>query len=102
MSHLGFDPMSCKALYRVRNWRIYNQSLIDRGNITVWFAPEAIKGWQNHQRSLAETAMLRFKKILGGHLASKYIADQTIEARIKAQILNRMTHFGMPDSYKMS
>jgi hypothetical protein len=42
--------MSCKALYRVRNWRIYNQSLIDRGNITFWFAPEAIKGWQSAKK----------------------------------------------------
>ena len=60
------------------------------------------KGTPYHQRSLAETAMLRFKKILGSHLASRKTANQAAEARIKAQILNRMTHFGMPDSYKVS
>ena len=42
--------MSSKTLYRVRNWRAYHQALVDRGNITVWFAPEAIKGWQSERR----------------------------------------------------
>lgn len=60
------------------------------------------KGTCYHQRSLAETAMLRFKKILGGHLASRKTANQVAEARIKAQILNRMTHLGMPESFKVS
>ncbi len=59
------------------------------------------KGTPYHQRSLAETGMLRFKKILGSHLASRKTANQAAEARIKAQILNRMTHLGMPESYKV-
>ena len=42
--------MSSKTLYRVRNWRTYSQALVDRGNITVRFAPEAIKGWQSDLR----------------------------------------------------
>ena len=46
--------------------------------------------------------MLRFKKILGDQLASRKTANQVAEARIKAQILNRMTHFGMAESYKVS
>ncbi len=46
--------------------------------------------------------MLRFRKILGDDLATKNIANQVTEARIKAQILNRMTYFGMPASYKIS
>jgi hypothetical protein len=60
------------------------------------------KGTCYHQRSLVETAMLRFRKILGDDLATKNIANQVTEARIKAQILNRMTYFGMPASYKIS
>lgn len=60
------------------------------------------QGTPYHQRSLAETAMLRFKKIRGCQLASRKTANQVTEARIKAQILNRMTHFGMPESYKVS
>jgi hypothetical protein len=34
-----------KAKYRVRNWRDYNRSLVQRGNITVWFSPDAIDKW---------------------------------------------------------
>ena len=59
------------------------------------------KGTPYHQRSLAETAMLRFKKILGAQMASRKTANQVREARIKAQILNRMTHFGMPESHRV-
>jgi hypothetical protein len=34
-----------KAKYRIRNWNQYNKSLIQRGNITVWFSEDAIKKW---------------------------------------------------------
>lgn len=34
-----------KITYRVRNWKDYNRSLINRGNLTIWFSEDAIKGW---------------------------------------------------------
>lgn len=37
--------MGTKAKYRVRNWRDYNKSLIQRGSINVWFSDDAIKHW---------------------------------------------------------
>lgn len=37
--------MPKKIAYRVRNWKHYNQSLINRGNLTIWFSEEAIKSW---------------------------------------------------------
>ena len=37
--------MSAKSLYRIRNWSQYNRSLVDRGNVTVWFSQDAINGW---------------------------------------------------------
>lgn len=52
-----------------------------------------------HQRSLAETAMFRFKIIFGDHLQARKIEQQITEARIKSAALNRMTQLGMPDSY---
>lgn len=55
-----------------------------------------------HQRSLAETAMFRFKTILGDHLVSRKIEQQITEARIKCLALNRMTQLGMPDSYRVA
>ena len=37
--------MSSKAKHRIRNWKDYNKSLIQRGSITVWFSEDAIKKW---------------------------------------------------------
>lgn len=34
-----------KSQYKVTNWKAYNQSLRNRGNITVWFTEEAIQQW---------------------------------------------------------
>jgi len=59
-------------------------------------------GTNYHQRSLAETAMFRFKTILGSRLASRKSGNQLAESLIKAQIINRMTQFGMPESYRKS
>lgn len=53
-----------------------------------------------HRRSLAETAMYRFKVIFGSHLKSRRMAQQVTEAKVKCAALNRMTHLGMPDSYR--
>jgi len=55
-----------------------------------------------HQRSLAETAMFRFKTILGDHLSARVLPNQQTEARIKCAALNRMTQLGMPDSYRVA
>ena len=52
-----------------------------------------------HRRSLAETAMFRFKTIFGDHLAAREEQRQKTEARIKSAALNRMTRLGMPESY---
>jgi hypothetical protein len=34
-----------KTKYRVTNWSEYDQALVERGNITLWITPLAIKGW---------------------------------------------------------
>jgi transposase len=34
-----------KSRYKVTNWAEYNQSLRERGNITLWFTQEAIEKW---------------------------------------------------------
>ncbi len=54
-----------------------------------------------HRRSLAETGMFRFKTILGGKLQSRKQENQFQEMIIKCAALNRMTHLGMPESYKV-
>ncbi len=55
-----------------------------------------------HMRSLAETTMFRFKTIFGDRLSARLLETQTTQAIICCAALNRMTHLGMPDSYKVS
>jgi hypothetical protein len=54
-----------------------------------------------HRRSLAETAMARFKRIIGPQLQAREWARQKVEVQIGCAILNRLTHLGMPKSYKI-
>lgn len=54
-----------------------------------------------HRRSIAETAMFRYKTIFTDKLRSRKQENQFQEMHIKSAILNRMTHLGMPDSYKV-
>ena len=53
-----------------------------------------------HRRSLVETHMFRLKTILGGILKGRKLETQTVEAKIMAKILNKMTSLGMPKSVK--
>jgi hypothetical protein len=34
-----------KQKYQVRNWKEYNQSLVNRGKITLWLDDEAVNHW---------------------------------------------------------
>ena len=55
-----------------------------------------------HVRSLAETAVFRLKTIFGDELSTRLIETQTTQAFIRCAALNRMTHLGMPQSYKVA
>ena len=63
------------------------------------------KGWKQqsgyHRRSLAETAMFRYKQIVGNKLRVREMGNQQVESRLGCKILNRMTHLGRPESYKV-
>jgi hypothetical protein len=39
-----------KERYRTRNWKEYNQSLVNRGSITFWFNEDAIGKWYSIER----------------------------------------------------
>ncbi len=54
-----------------------------------------------HRRSLAETGVFRFKTIFSDKLQSRKQENQFQEMIIKCAALNRMTHLGMPESYKV-
>jgi len=63
------------------------------------------KAWKKrsgyHIRSLAETAMSRLKTIFGNELSARLIETQTTQAVIRCAALNKMTHLGMPQAYKV-
>ena len=59
-------------------------------------------GWQRlvgyGRRSLGETAMFRYKTIIGRGLRARTLSSQKTEARVACSVLNRMTRLGMPVS----
>jgi transposase len=72
------------------------QSLADRGRL----------GWQREtnygKRSKVETAMSRYKRILGDHLHARKLTGQQAEATIGVTVLNRMIDAGRPDSARIA
>ena len=64
------------------------------------------KDWKKnsgyHVRSLVETTMFRLKTIFGNELSARRIETQTTQALVRCAALNKMTHLGMPQSYKVA
>ena len=84
---------------RLRNQNIKEINDIGQGE----WAKELWKDRRHyHRRSLAETAMYRFKTIFGGSLRSRTFENQTVELFIKIAALNKMTEIGMPESYQVA
>ena len=52
-----------------------------------------------HRRSIAETAMSRYKRMVGEKLRAREFGRQCTEAFIGVVMLNRMTALGRPQSY---
>lgn len=59
------------------------------------------QGRRYHKRSLVETAFCRYKKTFGERMQTKTLANQRAEVRLKAKILNELTHLGMPKTVKI-
>ncbi|ALJ39425.1 hypothetical protein [Azospirillum brasilense] len=61
-------------------------------------------GWQREtkygRRAKGETAMARYKGILGGHLHARTLPAQQTEAMIAVTALNRMLDAGRPTSVR--
>ena len=36
-----------KLTYKITNWKQYNESLVQRGNITVWFSDDVLATWEH-------------------------------------------------------
>ena len=63
-------------------------------------------GWQEAvgygRRSLGETAVSRYKAIIGRDLRVRTLPAQKTEARVACSVLNRMTRLGMPVSQRIA
>ena len=63
-------------------------------------------GWQKAvgygRRSLGETAMFRYKALIGRGLRARTLPAQKTEARVGCAVLNRMTRLGMPVSQRIA
>src|SRR5215207_1513805 len=63
-------------------------------------------GWQKAvgygRRSLAETAISRYKTVIGRGLRARTLPAQKTEARVGCSVLNRMTRLGMPVSQRIA
>ncbi|MCW2239289.1 hypothetical protein M2351_003919 [Azospirillum canadense] len=72
------------------------QTIAERGRL----------GWQREtgygKRSKAETAMARYKRILGGQLHARTLPGQQAEAAIGVTILNRMSDQARPNSVRIA
>jgi transposase len=64
------------------------------------------RGWQRatgyDRRSLAETAMFRYKTLIGRRLRARSLPGQKAEARMGCAVINRMTQLGMPASCRVA
>jgi transposase len=63
------------------------------------------RGWQKAvgygKRSLVETAMFRYKTLIGPTLRARTLTAQKTEARVACSAINRMTRCGMPVSQRV-
>jgi hypothetical protein len=69
--------------------------------------PYRIRDWPEYEaglqkRSMVENTMYRYKTIIGRSMRSRTFAGQRAEVRLASGILNTMTSFGMPDSYRVA
>ena len=65
-----------KTVYRVKNWRAYDQSLCDRGDITLWLSQDAIDAWPPPQT--------------GKRGAQPVYSDAAIETALSLRLLFRL------------
>lgn len=74
-------------------WRLRNDAVsqVAYHSLTYWK-----KKNNYHRRSLSETAMFRYKQLLGDRVQARTIDGQSREIGIKCAILNKMTRLGMP------
>lgn len=90
-----FPPRSNAARHRASDeaWRLRNHAVSYVGYY-------GLKQWKQkmnyHRRSLAETAMFRFKQLFGPKVQARKMSRQAVEIGIKCLTMNNMIALGMP------
>jgi len=72
--------MAKKAIYRPRNWKAYNQSLVQRGSLTVWIDEEVLANWHPESKG---------KRQRGGQM--RY-SDQAIETLLMLRAVYQLPY----------
>lgn len=67
-----------KSVYRVRNWKDYNESLVQRGSLSFWIDEETVSNWHSE------------RKLAGRGRPEKY-SDVAIEAALTLKSLLGLT-----------
>ena len=102
-----------KTQYHVWNWPAYDRALVQRGDITVWLAPDAIAAWeavgvgkrggQRQYSDLAiETALtlrLIFHLPVGGGIANQPRNPLRLSSLVILGVVARMSRCATRSSY---
>lgn len=95
-----------KKTYKVRNWKEYNQALVNRGKITVWINDEAQANWKNDVKThkpgapiqysdTAITTCLMFKSLF-------HLPLRTTEGFVKSLFESMRLDLSVPDFSTLS
>ena len=97
--HSGADPCFPPRKNAIRNkpcdkaWQLRNHAVSQVKH-------HGLKSWKKknnyHRRSLAETAMFRFKQLLGDKVMARTFERQLNEITIKCFTINKINQLGMP------
>jgi len=97
--HSGADPCFPPRKNAIRNkpcdkaWQLRNHAVSQ-------VKYHGLKSWKKknnyHRRSLAETAMFRFKQLLGDKVMARKFERQVKEIGIKCFVINKINQLGMP------
>jgi hypothetical protein len=107
-TRLGIERIAVPPQHNARIWQHGNSAKppLPRDQNLRCIRRVGRKRWKvlvgYHTRSLAETAMFRFKTIFGNQLSARTVSRQLTEVRIKCAALNRMTQLGLPVSYRLA
>jgi hypothetical protein len=90
-----FPPRSNAVRHKASDeaWRLRNHAVsqVNYHDLKYWKKKNSY-----HRRSLSETAMYRFKQLVGARVQARTIDRQAREIGIKCSILNKMSKLGMP------